>query len=120
MAQKSENYEQRIQTGCLLILTALGIAGALYALEIYLIDMQGIFHYDPERHALSTHAEGDRRKDVYNAALRQDSILQAPCTLVLALMFLTVPRYGVFSPRRKSGRSGLSVNWNRPGQYTAR
>ena len=28
MAKKSEHYEQRIQTGCLLILTALGIAGA--------------------------------------------------------------------------------------------
>ncbi|NQT02380.1 MAG: AI-2E family transporter [Planctomycetes bacterium] len=37
MAQKSENYEQRIQTGCLLILTALGIAGALYAFSSVLI-----------------------------------------------------------------------------------
>jgi len=37
MASKSENYEQRIQTGCLLILTALGIAGALYALGSVLI-----------------------------------------------------------------------------------
>jgi AI-2 transport protein TqsA len=37
MAPNSENYEQRIQTGCLLILTALGIAGALYALSSVLI-----------------------------------------------------------------------------------
>ena len=37
MAQKSEHYEQRIQTGCLLILTALGIAGALYAFRSVLI-----------------------------------------------------------------------------------
>jgi AI-2 transport protein TqsA len=37
MAPKSENYEQRIQTGCLLILTALGIAGALYAFSSVLI-----------------------------------------------------------------------------------
>jgi AI-2 transport protein TqsA len=37
MSQKSENYEQRIQTGCLLILTALGIAGALYAFSSVLI-----------------------------------------------------------------------------------
>lgn len=37
MAGKSENYEQRIQTGCLLILTALGIGGALYALSSVLI-----------------------------------------------------------------------------------
>jgi AI-2 transport protein TqsA len=37
MTQKSEHYEQRIQTGCLLILTALGIAGALYAFSSVLI-----------------------------------------------------------------------------------
>jgi len=37
MAQKSEHYEQRIQTGCLLILTALGISGALYAFSSVLI-----------------------------------------------------------------------------------
>lgn len=37
MAQKSGNYEQRIQTVCLLILTALGIAGALYAFRSVLI-----------------------------------------------------------------------------------
>jgi AI-2 transport protein TqsA len=37
MTSKSEHYEQRIQTICLLILTALGIAGALYAFSSVLI-----------------------------------------------------------------------------------
>lgn len=37
MTQESEHYEQRIQTGCLLILTALGIAGAMYAFGSVLI-----------------------------------------------------------------------------------
>ena len=37
MAQKSEHYEQRIQTGCLVALTALGISGALYAFRSVLI-----------------------------------------------------------------------------------
>ena len=37
MAQESEHYEQRIQTACLLILTALGISGALYAFKSVLI-----------------------------------------------------------------------------------
>ncbi|MBN1806613.1 MAG: AI-2E family transporter [Sedimentisphaerales bacterium] len=37
MAAKSEHYEQRIQTICLLILTALAIAGALYAFSSVLI-----------------------------------------------------------------------------------
>lgn len=36
-AKKSENYEQRIQTVCLLILTGLGIAGAMYAFSSVLI-----------------------------------------------------------------------------------
>ena len=37
MAKKPEHYEQRIQTGCLLILTALGITGALYFFKGVLI-----------------------------------------------------------------------------------
>jgi len=37
MAPKTENYEQRIQTGCLLILTALAITAALYAFSSVLI-----------------------------------------------------------------------------------
>ena len=37
MTQGSEHHEQRIQTACLLILTALGIAGALYAFGSVLI-----------------------------------------------------------------------------------
>jgi len=70
-------------------------AGALYCLELYLIDSQGVFHYHPGEHALSTHAEGDLRKDVFHAALEQDSILQAPCTIVLAAVFARIAaRYG--------------------------
>jgi AI-2 transport protein TqsA len=37
MAPDTEHYEQRIQTICLLILTALGLAGALYAFSSVLI-----------------------------------------------------------------------------------
>jgi AI-2 transport protein TqsA len=37
MAKRSEQYEQRIQTVCLLVLTTLGIAGALYAFSSVLI-----------------------------------------------------------------------------------
>ena len=70
-------------------------AGALYALELYLIDDRGVFQYHPDMHALSTHAEGDLRKDVYQVALQQDSVLQAPCTMVLAAVFDRIAqRYG--------------------------
>lgn len=70
-------------------------AGARYALEIYLIDAQGVFHYHPSGHTLSTHTEGDLRKDVCRAAIGQDSILQAPCTIVLAAVFTRISeRYG--------------------------
>ena len=37
MAKDRENYEQRIQTICLLILTALGITAALYFFASVLI-----------------------------------------------------------------------------------
>ena len=37
MAKESEQYEQRIQTACLVILTALGITGALYFFKGVLI-----------------------------------------------------------------------------------
>jgi len=70
-------------------------AGARYALEIYMIDDRGVFHYHPDTHALSTHAVGDLRMDVCRAALGQDSILQAPSTMVLAAVFDRIAeRYG--------------------------
>ena len=70
-------------------------AGALYALEVYLIDSRGVFHYHPEGHTLSAHVAGDVRKDVCQMALGQESILQAPCTIVLAAVFeRTAIRYG--------------------------
>jgi SagB-type dehydrogenase family enzyme len=73
-------------------------AGARYALEIYIIDDQGVFHYHPDDHRLSTYKEGDLRKDVCRAALDQDSILQAPGTMVLTAVFDRIAER--YSPER--------------------
>ncbi len=70
-------------------------AGALYPLEVYLIDSQGVYHYHPEGHSLSAHLAGDVRKDVCQMALGQESILQAPCTFLLTAVFERIAiRYG--------------------------
>ena len=71
-------------------------AGALFALEVYLVTAQGVSRYLPEGHRLEAHQEGDLRKDVWQTALEQDSILQAPCTIVLAAVYERIAgKYGV-------------------------
>jgi SagB-type dehydrogenase family enzyme len=67
-------------------------AGALYPLEIYLaagrIDelAAGIYKYMIAGHALRKIADGDRRADLSQAALNQNSITKAP----VVLLFCTV------------------------------
>jgi len=76
-------------------------AGALYPLELYLLTADGLFHYDPEEHTLQRLRSGDLRRDVHAASLEQESILQAPITLVFSAVYhRTAQRYGAQrSPR---------------------
>jgi SagB-type dehydrogenase family enzyme len=76
-------------------------AGALYPLELYVVLEEGVFHYDPDAHHLTTVAVGDRRSNLYAVALEQDAILNAPMVLVLTAVFSrTEAKYGrVRSPR---------------------
>jgi SagB-type dehydrogenase family enzyme len=70
-------------------------AGALYPLEIYLVSQDGVFHYQPSTNVLVQHREGDLRRDVYEAALRQDAIIQAPITVVISAVYTrTSWKYG--------------------------
>ncbi|NIS79798.1 MAG: SagB/ThcOx family dehydrogenase [Anaerolineales bacterium] len=70
-------------------------AGALYPLEIYILSQDGIFHYQPGANALVQHREGDFRRDVYEVALRQDAIIQAPMTVVITAVYArTSWKYG--------------------------
>ncbi|MGM0669576.1 MAG: SagB/ThcOx family dehydrogenase [Gemmatimonadota bacterium] len=76
-------------------------AGALYPLEVYVVAASvrgleaGVYRYLPTEHALELHREGDHREALWDAALRQTFILQAPFTLVMAaVMERTAAKYG--------------------------
>lgn len=70
-------------------------AGALYPLELYVVLPEGVFHYEPVEHELSKTAEGDHRKAVGNAALKQSAIYDAPALFVIAAVYeRTAVKYG--------------------------
>jgi SagB-type dehydrogenase family enzyme len=70
-------------------------AGALYPLEIYAATPDGLFHYEPEEHRLIKILDYDPRPDLHQAALRQDSVLEAPLVIAIAALFSrTEQRYG--------------------------
>jgi SagB-type dehydrogenase family enzyme len=68
-------------------------AGALYPLEIYVIVGKikgltpGLYHYDPEKHAVTKKADGDLRQKLTEASLYQDEITRAPATFVITAVY---------------------------------
>jgi SagB-type dehydrogenase family enzyme len=75
-------------------------AGALYPLEIYVAIAAvegleaGLYKYDPSGHSLQLKKNGDIREDIYNAALRQDSIKDAAAVIIYCAVFeRTAARY---------------------------
>jgi len=68
-------------------------AGALYPLEIYLVVgtvkglKSGLYHYDPQKHAISQKKEGDLREKLTEASLGQDEILSAPASFVITAIY---------------------------------
>ena len=70
-------------------------AGALYPLEIYAVNKDGVFHYEPLNHKLVTVVSEDRRKNLAEAALGQSFIANAPLDIVIAAVYgRTKIRYG--------------------------
>jgi SagB-type dehydrogenase family enzyme len=70
-------------------------AGALYPLEMYLVDATGVHHYVPEGHRLEGHAPGDLRADLGAAALDQSAVADAPAVFVITgVMARTEAKYG--------------------------
>lgn len=65
-------------------------AGALYPLEPYVVVgaviglEPGFYHYVPTAHALELVRKGDLRESLWESALRQTAIRDAPATLVFA------------------------------------
>jgi SagB-type dehydrogenase family enzyme len=65
-------------------------AGALYPLEVYVVagnveDLPpGVYRYNPAAHSLTPVKTGDQRDALYEAALRQPAVRDAPAVLVIA------------------------------------
>jgi SagB-type dehydrogenase family enzyme len=76
-------------------------AGALYPLELYVINHEGIFHYQPRDHSIQAIQDGDSRKDLALAALDQEFIEQAALSIVICTVPMrTIQKYGIErSPR---------------------
>lgn len=76
-------------------------AGATYPLELYLVNGDGIFQHVTSDHTLLLTIEGDHRRDLHDASLEQEFILEAPVTLLFTAVFArTEQRYGsTRSPR---------------------
>ncbi len=76
-------------------------AGATYPLEILVVignveNLQaGVYRYIPSSHSLTIVANGDKRKELFNTALSQDMILEAPCSIIITAIYeRTTRRYG--------------------------
>lgn len=70
-------------------------AGALYPLEVHLAMAEGLYHYHPADHALLCRSEEDKRTALFNAALRQPAVRDAPVVFILSAVFSrTEAKYG--------------------------
>ena len=76
-------------------------AGALYPLEIYVAAQNvaslssGVYKYKPHSHELARITEGDKRMELYNAALGQSAIKDAALVLVISVVYeRTTEKYG--------------------------
>ena len=76
-------------------------AGALYPLEVYLVAGEvsdlpaGIYHYIPRQHALYLVIAGDQRQIIYEAALNQSAVKDAPAVIVITAIYeRTTGKYG--------------------------
>ena len=58
-------------------------AGALYPLEVLLSTRAGVFRYEPETHQLHQLTSTDLRNALFKAALRQESVRDAPAVIAI-------------------------------------
>jgi SagB-type dehydrogenase family enzyme len=70
-------------------------AGALYPLELHVVNREGRYRYLPEKHALSLEKSGDLHMALMKAALSQKSIDSAPCVFIISAVYeRTRKKYG--------------------------
>jgi SagB-type dehydrogenase family enzyme len=70
-------------------------AGALYPLEVFVATGDGFYHYQPQGHALVVESRDDLRPALYQAALQQEAVLEAPAVFVIAAVYWRIEmKYG--------------------------
>jgi SagB-type dehydrogenase family enzyme len=70
-------------------------AGALYPLEIYVATTNGLYHYVPQGHKVIVVSQDDLRLKLWEVALEQDAIRDAPAVFVIAAVYeRTAQKYG--------------------------
>ena len=76
-------------------------AGALFPLEVYLVAglvdslSSGIYKYEPHGHELTLVVSGDKRSDLYRAALEQESVRDGAAAIIIAAVYeRTTQKYG--------------------------
>ena len=76
-------------------------AGALYPLEVYTVSSEGVYRYDPGAHTLIMISPANQVQALYEVALEQQAILEAPMTFVITAVYArTAAKYGeARSPR---------------------
>jgi len=67
-------------------------AGATYPLELYVMNKDGLYHYEPRGHKLKLMRPGDLRSSLSRAAYGQRFIAQAPVDIVITAVYQRTAR----------------------------
>ena len=75
-------------------------AGALYPLEVYAATPSGLYHYVPQGHKVTVISQDDLRLKLWEVALKQDAIRDAPAVFVITAVYeRTAKKYGARAER---------------------
>jgi len=96
-------------------------AGATYPLDIYLVVGKdkvenlkaGVYHYNPHHHSLIIILEGDKRRELAQACLRQRFIEDAPVSLIITAEFSRITNHygkkGIYYAYMEAGHVAQNV-----------
>ena len=59
-------------------------AGGRYPIELYVVTAHQVMHYLPDGHRIEMRSDGDRRRELADAAFGQDAVASAPAVIVVA------------------------------------
>lgn len=70
-------------------------AGALYPLDVFLLDEDGVYHYIPDGHKLMKMKNNDLRNELYKACLFQGPVSEAVINIIITAEYeRTTVKYG--------------------------